>query len=170
MQALSKRLNFHSTFSSTFDLKVEQVVHVYQLKISTITNICSLMRHYCACFHLTSSLMWPNESIFTQQQFFCSIFLTKIKLHSTSLDSNPLTQQGGQMAQFFLRFLSSKKSSQKSIHSARAIVHQNPATHQVLLYNFHIIFRTFNGTKNEKRSLSLLTNQCKQAQMDFDMI
>jgi len=61
--------------------------NVYRLKILTITYICRPMRRYCACFHWTSSIRWPNDSIFTQQQFFCSIFLTKIKLHSTSLDS-----------------------------------------------------------------------------------
>ena len=63
-----------------------------------------LTRRYCACFHSTCSTRWPNGSIFTQQQLFSSIFLTKIKLHSTSLDSTRLTQQGGQTARFFPRF------------------------------------------------------------------
>ena len=44
---------------------------------------------------------------FTQlirQQVFRSIFSTMIKLHSTSLDSTQLTQQGDQTARFFPRF------------------------------------------------------------------
>ena len=70
---------FHSIFSSTFDLKVERLL--------------SVVEH-----------MWQNGSIFTQQQFFRPIFLTKIKLHSTSLDSTRLTQQGGHAARLFPRF------------------------------------------------------------------
>ena len=65
-----------SIFRSTFLLTVQQLMPrcVYQLKIFTITNICRQMRRYCACFHSTSSAWWANGSIFTQQEFFCSIF------------------------------------------------------------------------------------------------
>ena len=79
------------------------------------------MRRYCACLQSTSSTRWPNESIFTQQQFFCSIFLTKIKLHSTSPDSSRLIQQGGQSARIFPRFLSSKKSGDKPSQRAASL-------------------------------------------------
>ena len=90
---------FHSIFSSTFDLKVERLLRgstfqllIFPQRMSSEKYLLSqisarLTRRYCACFHSTSSTRWPNGSIFTQQQFFCSIFVTKIKLHSTSLDS-----------------------------------------------------------------------------------
>ena len=93
---------FRSTFSRLFNYSYFR--NACQRKIFTITNICPLTRRYCACFHSTCSTRWPNGSIFTQQQIFCSIFLTKIKLHSTSLDSTRLTQQGGQTARIFPRF------------------------------------------------------------------
>ena len=140
---------FHSIFSSTFDLKVERLLSVVErmwpngsIFRSTFLSTFQLLifpqrmsakkylpsqifarlaRRYCAYFHSTCSTRWPNGSIFTQQQFFCSIFLTKIKLHSTSLDSTRLTQQGGQTARFFLDFLSSKKSGEKSSRLARAL-------------------------------------------------
>ena len=73
------------------------------------------MRHYCACFHSTSSTMWLNESIFTKQQFFCSIFFDKDQLHSTSLDSTRLTQQGGQATRFFPRFCRVKNRVKKRV-------------------------------------------------------
>ena len=123
---------FHSIFSSTFDLKVERLLSVVEHRwpngsifrstfLSTFQQLIfpqrrvnekylpsqifdRLTRRYCACFHSTCSTRWPNGSIFTQQQLFSSIFLTKIKLHSTSLDSTRLTQQGGQTARFFPRF------------------------------------------------------------------
>ena len=78
---------FRLTFLSTFQLFIFPQ-HV-SAKIFTITYICRPMRRYCACFHLTSSRRWPNGSIFTQQQFFCSIFwqrsnsLNITRLHST---------------------------------------------------------------------------------------
>ena len=47
------------------------------------------MRCYCACFQSTSSIRWPNEPTFTQQQFCCSIFFDKgqSSLNMTPLDS-----------------------------------------------------------------------------------
>ena len=93
---------FRSTFSRLFNYSYFR--NVYQLKIFTIIYICGRMRRCCACFHSTSSTRWPNGSIFTQQQFFCSNFFTKIKLHSTSFDFTRLTQQGGQKARICARF------------------------------------------------------------------
>ena len=76
--------------------------NLYQVKIFTITYVCRPMGHYCAYLHSTSSTRWPNGSIFSQHQFFYSIFLTKIKLPSASFDSTRLTQQGGQTARSFV--------------------------------------------------------------------
>jgi len=112
------RSTFLSTFLSTFELLI--FPQRVSAKIFTITYICRPVRRYCTCFHSTSSTRWPNSSIFTQQQFFCSILLTKIKLRSTSLDVTRLTQQVGQTARFLLDFLSSKNSSEKSSRLARA--------------------------------------------------
>ena len=112
-----------SIFLSTFQLLI--FPQRVQLKTFTITYIYRPIRRYCACFHSTFSTRWPNGSIFTQQQFFCSIFLIKIKLHSASLDSTRITQQGGQTARFFARFLSSKRSSEKSSRLARALIYKS---------------------------------------------
>ena len=94
-----------STFLSTFQLLIfpqrMSAKNIYHHKYLP-SQISRLTRRYCACVHSTCSTRWPNGSIFTQQQFFCSNFLTKIKLHSTSLDSTRLTQQGGQTARFFV--------------------------------------------------------------------
>ena len=117
---MAKRVDFSLDFSldfSTTDISATRVSEKYLP--SQIFD--RLTRRYCACFHSTCSTRWPNGSIFTQQQLFSSIFLTKIKLHSTSLDSTRLTQQGGQTARFFPRFLSSKKLSEKSSRLARAL-------------------------------------------------
>ena len=111
---------FSRLFSRLFNYSYFR--NVCQLKIFTITYICQPVRRYCACFHSTSSTRWQNCSIFTQQQFFCSIVLIKIKLYSTSLDSTRLTQQGGQTARIFARFFGRiKQSSEKSSRWARAL-------------------------------------------------
>ena len=80
-----------------------------------------LTRRYCACFHSTCSTRWPNGSIFTQQQFFCSIFLQRsyfTQQHSTPLDS---LNKVAKWLDFFLDFLSSKKSIERSSRLARAL-------------------------------------------------
>ena len=117
---MAKRLDFLLDFSLDFSTTHICATHVSE-KYLPSQIFARLTRRYCACFHSTCSTRWPNGSIFTQQQFFCSIFMTKIKLHSTSLDSIRLTQQGGQTDRFFLDFLLSKKSSEKSSRLARAL-------------------------------------------------
>ena len=99
---------FRSTFLSTVQLLI------FPLRVSAKSIYHHKYLRYCACFHSTFSTRWPNGSIFPQQQLFCAIFLTKIKLHSTSLNSTQLTQQGGQTARFFPRFFVEKKSSENS--------------------------------------------------------
>ena len=86
---MAKRLDFSFDFSLDFSTSHTSATHVSE-KYLPSQIFARLTRRYCACFHSTCSTRWPNGSIFTQQQFFCSIFLTKIKLHSTSLDSTRL--------------------------------------------------------------------------------
>ena len=117
---MAKRVDFSLDFSLNFSTTHISATRVSE-KYLPSQIFDRLTRRYCACFHSTCSTRWPNGSIFTQQQLFSSIFLTKIKLHSTSLDSTRLTQQGGQTARFFPRSLSSKKSSEKSSRLARAL-------------------------------------------------
>ena len=139
---------FHSNFSSTFDLKVERLLSVVEHMWPNGSILCSTflstfpllifpqrmsaknIYHHkylpsqisrcCACFHSTCSTRWPNGSIFTQQQFFCSIFLTKINFtqhHSTPLDS---LNKVAKRLDFSPDFLLSKNSSEKSSRLARA--------------------------------------------------
>ena len=118
---MAKRIDFSLDFSLDFSTTHISATRVSE-KCLPSQIFDRLPRRYCACFHSTCSTRWPNGSIFIQQQFFCSIFLTKIKLHSTSLDSTRLTQQGGQTARLFPRFLLSKYSSEKSSRLARALL------------------------------------------------
>ena len=85
--SMAKRLIFSLDFSLDFSSTHISATYISQKYLQS-QKFARSMRRCCACFHLTSSTRWPNESILTQQQFFCSILLTKIKLHSTSLDSH----------------------------------------------------------------------------------
>jgi len=78
--------------------------NVYQLEVFTITNICppneTLMRMLSLDFlhKVAKQLDLHSTTVLLLN------FLTKIKLHSISLDSTRLIQQGGQSARMFLRF------------------------------------------------------------------
>ena len=86
---MAKRVDFSLDFSLDFSTTHISATHVSE-KYLPSQIFDRLTRRYCACFHSTCSTRWPNGSIFTQQQLFSSIFLTKIKLHLTSLDSTRL--------------------------------------------------------------------------------
>jgi len=66
-------------------------------------------------------------------------FLTKIKLHSTSLDSIRLTQQGGQTARFFLWFFVEWKTERKIEPFGQGLmrIHNGPSSKPVF-DAFHI--------------------------------
>ena len=114
---MAKRVDFSLDFSLDFSTTHISATRVSE-KYLPSQIFDRLTRRYCACFHSTCSTRWPNRSIFTQQQLFSSIFLTKIKLLSTSLDS---LNKVAKRLDFFLDFLSSKKSSEKSSRLARAL-------------------------------------------------
>ena len=119
---MAKRLDFSLNFYLDFSTTHISATHCSEPYLPS-QIFARLMRRYCTCFHSTCSTRWPNGSIVTQQQFFCSIFLTKIKLHSTSLDSTRLTQQDGQTARFFPR-----KSSRLARALARSCLTLNSHT------------------------------------------
>ena len=114
---MAKRVDFSLDFSLDFSTIYISATRVSE-KYLPSQIFERLTRRYCACFHSTCSTRWPNGSLFTQQQLFSSIFLTKIKLHSTSLDS---LNKVAKRLDFFHYFLSSKKSSEKSSRLARAL-------------------------------------------------
>ena len=86
---MAKWLDFSLNFSLNFSTTHISATHVSE-KYLPSQIFSRLTRRYCACFHSTCSTRWPNSSIFTQQQFFCSIFLKRSNFtqhHSTPLDS-----------------------------------------------------------------------------------
>ena len=122
---------FRSIFSSTFDLKVERLLSVVehmwpngsifarlfsrlfnysyfrnacQRKIFTITNICPLNETLLRMLSLDLLDKVAKRLDFHSTRILLLDFLTKIKLHSTSLDSTRLAQQDGQTARLFPRF------------------------------------------------------------------
>ena len=117
---MAKRLDFSLEFSLNFSTTHISATHVSE-KYLPSHIFARFTRRYCACFHSTCSTRWPDGSIFTEQQFFCSICLTKINFtqhHSTPLDS---LNKVAKRLDFFLDFLSSTKSSEKLSRLARAL-------------------------------------------------
>ena len=86
---MAKRLDFSLDFSTT------HISATYiSLKYLPSQVFARPMRCNNACFLLTYSTRWPNESIFTQEQFFCSIFVDKdeISLNITQIHSTHSTR------------------------------------------------------------------------------
>ena len=115
---------FHSLFCATFDLKVERWLSVVELvwpKDSIFRSNFQLLifPQRISAKNIYHHLYLPanetllcmisldfSDKVAKRLDFHSTIvllldFLTKIKLHSTSLDSTRLTQQGGQTARFF---------------------------------------------------------------------
>ena len=90
--------------------------NVYQLKVFTITNICppnETLLHMLSLDFL--------DKVAKPVDFHSTIILLPHLFDKTSLDSTRQTQQGGQTAQCFHRFLSSKRSNEKSSRLARVL-------------------------------------------------